>query len=182
MLHLDDVRLCVAVGVHDAVPAGLRDAGDSGSVADLVAEGVGKRLQVVLHPVAAAGVGAAVGPAPPGGGEELFGGGVHDLAPGGEQADVCPLADGAAGGGACFQHERAQTPFQQMSCGSQPNGSGADDDYGRGEDGGRSHDDSSASMFVDAASMHPESTSVNIEVHLFCARSGAEGFRLLLGK
>ncbi|WP_186009723.1 hypothetical protein [Streptomyces lividans] len=72
--------------------------------------------------------------------------------------------------------------FQQMSCGSQPDGSGADDDYGCGGNGGRIHDGSSASMFVDAARMHPESTFVNIEVHLSCARSGAEGFRMPLGK
>src|SRR5690606_41055251 len=89
--------LGVAVGVHDAVAAGLRHAGDPGTATDPVTENGGERPQVVLDAVAAARVGAGVGLAPACRGKELLGGRVDDFAPGGEQAYMRPVVHGGAG-------------------------------------------------------------------------------------
>src|SRR5690606_40036693 len=83
VLDVHDEGLGVAVGVHDAVAAGLRHAGDPGTVTDPVTENGGERPQVVLDPVAAARVGAGVGLAPACRGKELLGGRVDVFATGG---------------------------------------------------------------------------------------------------
>ncbi len=137
-----DERLLLAVGVHDPVPAGARDAGDARAGADAVAEHVGERLQVEVGPVASGGVGGRVGPRPSGGGQELLGGGVDDLAPGGEQPHVRPLAHRGAGGGPGFQDQGFDALVDEVGGGGQAGGSGPDHDDGQLGGGGRVHGDS----------------------------------------
>ncbi len=126
-----DERLGLAVGVHDPVPAGARDAGHGGAGADAVAEDVGERLQVEVGPVAAGGVGGRVGAGPSGGGQELLGGGVDDFAPGGEQPHVRPLAHRGAGGRPGFQDQGLDALVDEVGGGGQAGGSGPDHDDGQ---------------------------------------------------
>src|SRR5690606_40733703 len=102
----------------------------------------GERLQVLLGPVAAGGIGGGVGAHPAGGGEELLGGGVDDLAPGGEQAHVRPLAHRGASGRPGFQDQGLDALVDQVGGGGQAGGAGPDHDDGQLGGGGRVHGDS----------------------------------------
>lgn len=136
--------LLVAARVDDPVAAGAGDTGHGGAVADLVPESVGEGLEVALGPVAARRVGGGIRADPAGRGEQLLGGRVDDLAPGREQPDMGPLADGAGRARAGLQDQGFQTAFDEMGGGGQTDGAGADDYNGQPAGGehavnGRSH-------------------------------------------
>lgn len=127
---MQDEGLGFAVGVDHAVAAGTRDAGDSGPVADAVAQYIGEGLEIPLGPVPAGRVGGGVGRDPAGRREELLGGGVGDLAPGGEEPYMGPVANRGGGGGPRLQDERRDAALDEVGGGGQPDGAGPDDDDG----------------------------------------------------
>lgn len=139
MGDVDDERLGVAVGVHDPVPARAGDAGDGGAEAHLIAEGVGERLEVLLGPVPARRTGGSVRLDPAGGGQQLLGGRVDDLAPGGEQPHVRPLAHRRCGDRAGLQDQRGEAAVDQVGGGSESGGTGPDHDDGQLGGGRRVH-------------------------------------------
>ncbi len=130
-LEVHGEGLVRAAGVDDAVTAGPGHAGDGGAVADLVAEGVGERLEVPLGPVAAGRVRRAIGARPAGRGQQLLGGGVGDLGPGREEADVRPVPYGRRGRRAGLQHQRFDTALHEVGGGGQTDRAGSDDHDGR---------------------------------------------------
>lgn len=166
---VNDERLLLAVGVHDPIAAGPGNTGDGGAGADAVAEDVGERLQVEVGPVVAGGVGGRVGACPAGRGEELFGGRVDDLAPGGEQAHVRPLAHRRTGGDPGLQDQGLDALADQVGGGGKTGGAGPDHDDRQLGGGGRVHEDSLACFdicrWLARPNMAPVLMSVNIDVH-----------------
>ncbi|CAO0836323.1 Ferredoxin--NADP reductase [Streptomyces microflavus] len=68
------------------------------------------------------------GRAPAGGGQQLFGGRVDELTPGGEEANVRPAPYGVGGGGPGFQDERQQAALGEMGGGGEPGRARSDHD------------------------------------------------------
>ena len=124
--------LLLAVGVHDTVAAEAGDASDAGAEADLVAKDVGQRLEVMLRPVAAGRVGRTVRADPAGGGQELLGGRVDHLGPGGKEPHVAPLTHSGTCGVTGLQNQGFQAPLNEVCGGGQADRAGPDDHDGQG--------------------------------------------------
>lgn len=114
--------LLVAVGVDDAVAAEAGNTRDPSAVTNPVAEHVGERLEVLVSPVPARRIGGAVGCGPAGGGEELLGGRIDELGPGGEQPNVTPLAHRTGSTRTGFQNQGLDAALDEVGCGCQADG------------------------------------------------------------
>ena len=136
-LDVHGERVVLAPGVDQEVATGAADADHAGVVHDGSPGGAvqqrGKRRQVRRTPLAPGRVGVVVGCRPGAGRvEEPAGGGVHELAPRGEESDVGPLADGGTRVRAGLQDDEVHPALGGVGCGGQADGAGSDDDQGVG--------------------------------------------------
>jgi hypothetical protein len=100
---------------------------------DLVGRGerVRERLEVVLRPLAPGRVSRAVRTLPAGRCEQLLGDRVDELAPGGEQPDVAPVAYRGRCGRSGLEHDGGQATVVGVGGSGQADRAGADDDDGK---------------------------------------------------
>ena len=130
----------VAPGVDEAVAPLTGEADDPVPEPDVDVverrEGVGERRQVPLGPLEAGRVRRGIRLPPAGGGEQPGGGRVDQLGPGGEQPHVAPAANGGADRRSLLEDDDVEAALGRVRGGSQPDGSGADDDERLGCGGG----------------------------------------------
>jgi len=137
-MRLSFSRSVVLLGVVVAVSRGgagctaqpgVEPAADAGAEADAVSQfrHGGERRQVALDEILPGGERFGIWRGPPAPRQETGRGLVYDVPPGGEEANVAPVQDGGADGGACLEHDRVFAPGDEMGGGGESDGAAADD-------------------------------------------------------
>lgn len=98
---------------------------------------VGQGLEVVIHELGAGGQRCGARRFPTSGVQQPRRGGIDVVAPGREELDVAPFADGGAHLRSNLEHQRLQPLFEQVRGGGQSGRTGPDDDDGQLSDAGR---------------------------------------------